>query len=444
MPVSNCYRWRRALSLVAAMVLSACSSQQGCKKSVFFWSKDKPITVTAEKAARRNLTELVVATGKIQPVTQVKISPEVSGEIIELPVKEGQAVRKGEILVKIRPDFYDAAVRQAEASYQSARSGKDQAVANAAKSEAEFKRAAELFAKKLVSESEFDAARTGLDAARAVVASAGHQVEQADAFRKKSQEDLLKTTILAPMDGTVSKLVSEKGERVVGTGMMAGTEIMTVAELGVMEARVEVGEVDVVLISPGQKARLEVDSFKDRKFTGTVTQVARSAKTTSAGQQSEATKFEVRIRIEDRDPFLPGMSVTAEVETRYRTNVVTVPIQCVTTRLPKTNGVAGRNGSVDPTVAAAEKEELELMLPKRKAQKAQEVVFSIADGKARMVPVKRGISDDTYYEIIEGMTEGQQVVTGNFKAISRELDDGKPVVIEDPTKKKGAKFATTP
>ena len=259
-----------------------------------------------------------------------------------------------------------------------------------------------------------------------------------------AREDLLKTTILAPMDGTVSKLVSEKGERVVGTGMMAGTEIMTVAELGVMEARVEVGEVDVVLIAPGQKARLEVDSFKDRKFSGTVTQVARSARTTAAGQQSEATKFEVRIRITDQEPFLPGMSVTADIETRYRTNVVTVPIQRVTTRLPKTNEVAGAKTWGNGQAEEKDKNELELMMPKRKALKAQEVVFSMVDGKAKMLPVKRGISDDMYYEIMEGLTPGQEVITGSFKAISRELEEGKLVKIEDPSKLKASRTSSAP
>jgi len=437
------FPWRRAASFAAVLALSACSSQQGCRTSWPF-GKDATLVVTVEKAARRNLIELVVATGKIQPVTQVKISPEVSGEIIELPVKEGQIVHQGDVLVKIRPDFYDAAVRQAEASFQTSRSGKDQSIANAAKAEAEFKRAAELFARKLVSESEYDSARTGFDAAKAMVDSSGHQVEQAAAFLKKAQEDLLKTTIRAPMDGTVSKLISEKGERVVGTGMMAGTEIMTVAELGVMEARVEVGEVDVVLIAPGQKTRLEVDSFKDRKFAGTVTQVARSAKTTSAGQQSEATKFEVRIRIEDKEPSLPGMSVTAEVETQYRTNVITVPIQSVTTRLPKTNDLSGAVAAAEKKSGPEAKGELELIMPKRKAPKAPEVVFGYSGGKVQLLPVKRGISDDTYYEILSGLTEGQEIVTGSFKAISRELEEGKPVKLEDPTTKKGNRPSAAP
>ena len=438
MSESKPFPWRRTASLAAVFLVSACSSQQGCQRT-FLWGGVKPITITSEKAARRNLTELVVATGKVQPVTQVKISPEVSGEIIELPVKEGQAVKKGEVLVKIRPDFYQAAVGQAQASYQSALSGTQQAVANAAKAEAEFKRFGELYNKKLVSGSDFDGARTGFDAQKAAVEGAGHQAEQAAAFLKKAQEDLLKTTILAPMDGTVSKLISEKGERVVGTGMMAGTEIMTVAELSVMEARVEVGEVDVVLIAPGQKARLEVDSFKDRKFAGTVTQVARSAKSTAVGTQSEATKFEVRIRIDDKEPFLPGMSVTAEVETRYRSNVITVPIQSVTTRLSKTNSAPDhlKSGSGGKGTEA-DKDELELVITKRKVdkQKPPEVVFAVEGGKAKMIPVKRGISDDTYYEILEGVTEGLEVITGSFKALSRELEDGKAVKIEDPNKKK--------
>lgn len=438
MPVQSRLPWRRIAWSAAVLSLSACSSPQGCKLA--FWSREAPLAVTVEKVSRRNLTELVVATGRIQPVTQVKISPEVSGEIIELPVKEGQAVRAGDLLVRIRPDFYEAAVRQAEASFQAGRSGREQAIANAAKAEAEFRRATELFAKKLISGSEFDSARTGYDAAKAMVDTAAHQMEQAAAFLKKAQEDLLKTTIRAPMSGTVARLVSEKGERVVGTGMMAGTDIMTVADLGVMEARVEVGEVDVVLIAPGQRARLEVDSFKDRKFAGTVTQVARSAKTVAVGQQAEATKFEVRIRIEDKEPFLPGMSVTAEVETRYRTNVLTVPIQSITTRL-KTNEVAAAKPGPDAARKAQEKEELELVLPKRKAARPQEVVFRRVDGKARMVPVQRGISDDTYYEVVSGLQEGEEVVSGPFRAISRELEDDKAIQPEDPAKKKGASAA---
>jgi HlyD family secretion protein len=405
---------------------------------VMAWQKvkPKPLTVQTEKVARRNLTEVVTATGKIQPFLQVKISPEVAGEIIELPVKEGQAVKKGDLLVKIKEDAYIASRDSAEANYQSSESARATAIAQAAKAEAEFKRNKELFERKLVSESVYDEFRTAFDVAKAQVDSALHQAEMARQSLKKTQEDLLKCTIYSPIDGTVSKLISEKGERVVGTGMMAGTEIMTVADLNEMEARVEVGEVDVVLVQHDQKVRLEVDSFRDRKFAGVVTQIANSAKTTAANTQSEATKFEVRIRVTDKDRFLPGMSVTAEIETRYRSNVLTVPIQAVTTRLPKG---AKKEDKAAPMAKGEDKDLAQELadLTKKKDKsgpKPIDVVFSVVDGKAKMIPVKRGISDESYYEILEGVTEGQEIVTGSYKAIARELEDDKLAKVDN-TKK---------
>ena len=404
------------------------------------WQKfrPKPLTVQTEKVARRNITELVTATGKIQPVLQVKISPEVAGEIIELGVKEGQSVHKGDLLVKIKPDYYRAIRDSAEASFRSAESGLVSASANLSRASSEFQRVQELAAKKLISGTDFDTAKNNKEVAAATEVSSRHQIEMARQSLKKAEEDLLKCTIYSPIDGTVSKLISEVGERVVGTGMMAGTEIMTVADLNEMEARVEVGEVDVVLVRTGQKARLEVDSFRDRKFGGVITQIANSAKTQGVGTQQEATKFEVRIRVTDRERFLPGMSVTAELETRYRTNVLTVPIQCVTTRLPK--GVK-KEGEVKKPDSQQDKD-LEqdfaaLTKKKEKVNPAVDVVFSVKEGKAQMLPVKRGISDDGYYEIESGVTEDTEVVTGSYKAIARELEDGKAALVDN-TKKKSA------
>ena len=428
----------------------------------------KIITVQTEKIGRRSLTELVTATGKVQPVLQVKISPEVSGEIIELPVKEGQAVKKGDLLVKIRPDFYvasrnsslanrssaEANRSSAEAQFKSSQASLLTAEANAAKAEADFKRVAELFEKKLVSGSDYDKANTDnlvakaqakvakaqADASAAQAEAAMHQVEMASAALKKAEEDLSKTTIYSPIDGTVSKLISEVGERVVGTGMMAGTEIMTIADLNEMEARVEVGEIDVVLVRPGQKARLEVDSFKDRKFNGQVTQIANSARTQGLNTQQEATKFEVRIRITDKDSFRPGMSVTADIETRYRTNVVATPIQTVTTRLPV--GVKKDEPKKDLSKEELrDKQELADLMKKRdkSGPKPMDVVFTVRDGKAVQVPVKRGISDDSSYEILEGLSEGDEVITGSYKAIARELEHDKKVKIDNTPKDDKAK-----
>ena len=295
------------------------------------------LTVQTEKVARTNLVEIVVANGKIQPVVQVKISPEVSGEIIELPVKEGQAVKKGDLLVKIKPDFYLANRNQAEASYKSSLAGKATTEANLRKAEAEFNRSQGLLRQKLVSESAFDEAQASYDVARAQLTNSGHQVEMARANLDSAEDSLTKTTIVSPITGTVSKLNSQLGERVLGTVQNMGTEIMTVADLNEMEARVDIGEIDVVLIKPQQNVRLEVDAFKDRKFSGLVTEVANSSASSGfagagGATQQEATKFGVKIRIKEKESFRPGMSVTAEIETRSRTNVLAVPIASVTTR----------------------------------------------------------------------------------------------------------------
>ncbi|MBN8248221.1 MAG: efflux RND transporter periplasmic adaptor subunit [Verrucomicrobia bacterium] len=401
----------------------------------WYWMKRRQpaLTVQTEKVRRRDLVEIVTATGKIQPVLQVKISPEVAGEIIELPVKEGQAVKKGDLLVKIRPEFYEAARRSAEATFKSSESELKTTQAELAQAEIELRRAQELFERKIVGASEFDTARTARDVRAAQSTAAGHRIENARAALRRAEEDLMKCTIYSPIEGTVAKLNSEVGERVVGTGMMAGTEIMTVADLNEMEARVEVGEVDVPLVRIAQRARMEVDSFQDRKFAGQVTQIANSAKT-QTGATQEATKFEIRIRIQDKERFLPGMSVTADIETRYRTNVLTVPIQSVTTRAP-----GGTNAPMD-RLATADREErreqLELGAGERRktSDKPPEVVFTVMDGKAKALPVRRGISDDQHYEIVEGVTEGLEVVSGSFRAIARELETDKAVRVDNSRK----------
>jgi len=420
---------RHILPLLAAAALFGA----GC-------NRQKPMTVTTEKAQRRNLTEVMTGSGKLQPVMQVKISSEVAGEIIDLPVKEGQQVHKGDLLVRVRPDLYAAALRSQEASLKSSQADLLTAEANARKAEAELKRNEDLFSRQLISGSLIDEIRTGAEVARANAIASTQRIEMARASLKRSQEDLAKTIIFSPIDGTVSKLNSELGERVSGTGMMAGTDIMTVADLTKMEARVEVGEMDVVLIQPGFKARLDVDSFKDRKFDGQVTQVARSAKTTASGSQQESTKFEVRIRMADTGLFLPGMSVTADIETRYRTNVITVPIQAVTTRMPGSTSTEPDPKKTGST-SEEDKGQIEFLAGKktRNVVKPIEVVFVQETDKAKMLPVKRGISDDSHYEILEGVTEGQEIITGNFKAVSKELNDGSLVQLEETKKAKDSK-----
>jgi HlyD family secretion protein len=421
------------------------------------------VTVNTEKVARRNLTELVVATGKIQPVVYVKISPEVSGEIIDLPVKEGQNVKKGDLLMRIKPDTYIANRNIAEANLKAAQAQNTMSKASLDKATSEMKRYEDLYRTKLVSDSQYIEVKTAFDVAVASYESAKYQADNAKANLARAEEDLSKTTITSPLDGTISKLNSQLGERVVGTATYQGTEVMTISDLNDMEARVDIGEIDVVLIALGQKARLEVDSFRDRKFTGIVSDIANTAKSSGSGQ-TDATKFEVRIRVQEKEVFRPGMSVTAEIETRYRTNVLTVPIQSVTTRTPKETP-PGKGGTNAPaTTATVSKDQTNALAKVEKssnsnapatdagsvtgtnvagstnvvgskkaneASKPVEVVFVVADGKAKMSKVKRGISDDSYVEILDGLTEGSEIVAGGYKAINRELEDAKKVKVDN-------------
>ena len=416
------------LSMIALVVVALTTV-------AIFKKQEVTSTIQKEKAIRRNLTELVMANGKIQPVVQVKISPEVSGEVLELPSKEGQLVKKGALLVKIRPDNYVATRDSSMANYKYSMANSNNAAANLEKAFLEYQRNQELYKHKLISDSDFLTAKTTFDVAKSTLAGASEQVGMAFASLQSAESDLSKTKIFSPLDGKVTKLGTQVGERVVGTAMMAGTEIMTVSDLNDMEARVDIGEVDVVLIAVDQKVRLEVDAFKERKFEGRVTDIANSAKnndTSTAAASStsqEATKFQVKIRIQEKELFLPGMSVTAEIETRSRTNVITVPIQSVTTRLPKE--VNAKLGQTNALARVVKTNEIKSTDKKRSDEpvKPIEVVFVVEGDHVKMTPVKRGISDDNYVEIVAGLHEGDEVVAGSYKAINRELEDGKKIVV---------------
>jgi HlyD family secretion protein len=416
--------------------------------AVMFWAlrkQDAPVPVQTEKISRRGITETVIANGKIYPVLQVHISPEVSGEIIELAVREGQFVHKGDLLLKINPDVYIAGTNQAYAGYESSLAAKLTAVANLEKADTDYVRNKELFDHKLLSESDFVGFKVARDVANAQLESADDQVNVARASLDNAVDLLMKTTIVAPLDGTITTLNSQLGERVLGTVQNAGTDIMIISDLSSMEARVDIGEMDIVLVQAGQKARLEVDSYKDRKFQGVVSAVANSSEGlnasallsssgggSSTGGQS-ATQFQVRIRITDNESFRPGMSVTATIETRSHTNTIAAPIASVTTRVlkPKTGQDAGktnapptnafRAGTAGTNVARADKKGDD-------KNKPVEVVFVVEGDHVKTVPVKIGIFDDDYYEITDGLKEGDEIVTGGYHAISHDLDDGKRIV----------------
>ncbi|MDQ3621624.1 MAG: efflux RND transporter periplasmic adaptor subunit [Verrucomicrobiota bacterium] len=397
---------------------------------------DELIAVQVAKVARRDLTEIVVANGKIHPVTQVIISPEVAGEIIELPVVEGQLVKKGDLLLQIKPDNYKASRNSAEANYKFALGSRSQAEAELQKAESDFRQNEELFKSRLISATIFTTFKTQYEVARLRLENSIHQADQARFALDKANDDLAKTTITSPIDGTVTKLKSQLGERVLGTSFNMGTEMMTIAKLDEMEARVDIGEIDIVLIEVGQNARIEVDAFRDRRFKGVVTAIANASKgslqeragisSSSSGQQQEAPKFEVKIRVLDKEAFRPGMSVTAEIETRSRKGVLAVPIQCVTTRLPPSEAVpAAKPAGEKPKAEEAATAPSEGKAPE--PVKPIEVVFALEGDQVKLVPVKTGISDSDYFEIVSGLSEGQQIVSGGYKAISKDLEDGRKV-----------------
>ncbi len=407
--------------------------------------REKPIPVTTEKASRRNILQTVSATGKVQPEVEVKISPEVAGEIIELPVQDGMAVKKGDLLVKIKPDSYKALVEQQEAAISAAKATNLQQKATMMKTEQDFKRAEDLFNKKLISVQEYNAAQAAYDVAKNTYESSVHEIERAQAGSSQARDQLSKTTVYSPIDGKVTILNSKLGERMVATGQFAGTEVMRVADLAHMEARVDVNENDVVKVKVGDKASVKIDAYGERKFKGTVQQIANTGKTTGAGTQEEVTNFEVKIRIEDRDVALrPSLSCTADIETNMVKDVVAVPMQSVTIRTGDSNLSPEEIEKGKQKAAARDKgdnsaevtsDRLEKQAQKEEREKLAKVVFLKNGNKAHMVKVTTGIADDSYMEIKSGIKPGDEVISGSYSAISRKLKDGAKVVIEKEGKK---------
>ena len=428
---------RRNLFLIGALVLLLGAGAAAYAKRR---NAVQPTPVTVEKAIIRTITQIVSATGKIQPEVEVKISPEVAGEIVELPFKEGAAVKKGDLLVRIKPDNYQAQVEQQEASLASSRATAVQNEAQLQKAREDAARNEALFARKLISESEITQARTELEIAQANRDSSLAQIRRAEGQLKQSRDQLEKTTLYAPIDGTVSLLNSERGERVVATGQFAGTEVMRVADLARMEVRVNVNENDVVNVKVGDPARISIDAYPGRKFTGAVKEIAASAKTTGASSQEEVTNFQVKIRISDPGVALrPGMSANADIETRTVEDVVAVPIQAVTVRsregaktieqLAAERDSKARETQGDGAAAAVnEKQQRERERADREA--LQRVVFLRTGDTVKQVPVETGIGDTTHLEIKSGIKAGDEVVSGSFSVITRTLKDGSAIRVE--------------
>lgn len=401
------------------------------------------LPAVTDTAALRDIVEIVTANGRIQPVTEIKISPDVSGEVIELRIHEGDHVRRGDLLVRINPDIYEsmldraiAALNTNKANLASSRSRKVQAEAQFINAESSYLRNKKLFEEDAISLSEYDGARSQyliakaeVESAEQAIIAAKYQVKSAEATVREARDNLTKTNIFSPMDGTISRLDTEIGERVVGTSQFAGTEIMRIANLNVMEVLVEVNENDIVRVNEGDTAIIDVDAYFGEEFLGVVTSIANSAKT-EAQAIDQVTNFEVRIRIlpgsyehlldENKkytSPFRPGMSSTVDIQTQKTFNAVSVPIQAVTMRdiVPeKKDSIQGE----DTEMANAER---------TGRRRRVEVIFLFNDGTAEMVPVKTGIQDLNHIEIKEGLEEGDEVITGPYRLVSATLQDGDKV-----------------
>lgn len=408
----------------------------------------QPVTVDA--AERRTITQLVTATGKIQPEIEVKISPEVYGEIVELPFREGMRVKKGQLIVKIKPDLYQAQVDQQTAAVASARGAAVDAAAKVEKAADDLRRYADLYRRGLASESDYRAYKTSYDVAKADLVSAKANVDQAEGLLNQARDALSKTSIYAPMDGTVSSRSCEVGERVVATGEFTGTEIMRVADLSNMEVQVNVNENDIPNVKVGDHADISIDAYPDRKFGGTVKEIAASAENaggaaSGSGAQStgsssdEVTNFLVKIRVDDRDVQLrPGMSATADIETQTAENVVAVPIQSVTVRT--VTGLTNEQWENKQVADARAKSGVDLTATDKERQarlareQLQRVVFVREGDHVRLQRVETGIADNTWIEVKSGVRPGEQIVSGTYAAISRLLKDGMKISIEKPKK----------
>ncbi|MHC1777074.1 MAG: efflux RND transporter periplasmic adaptor subunit [Lentimicrobium sp.] len=424
---------------IAAVVLIIIALAIARKQGVI--GKEDLTKVTAEKAALKSIIETVSANGKIQPEAEVKISPDVSGEVIDVFVKEGDEVKAGTLLARIDPKIYasnfdriQASLNTQKANLANARARLAQVQAQFINAKASFERNQKLWDQQAISASEFDAAKSAYEVARAEVTAAEENVKGADfsvksaeASVKEAGENLYKTTIYAPVSGTISKLNVEKGERVAGASQFsAGTEILRIANLAIMEVIVSVNENDIVRVSLNDTALVEVDSYLNRKFKGIVTEIATSANV-SGLSADQVTNFDVKIRMlpesysdlipaatPNASPFRPGMSATVDIQTETAMNVLAVPIQAVTTREDST-----KIEKKDQPKQDAKQNEIA-----KRTEPLQEYVFLVKDGQAKLQKVKTGIQDNSHIFITEGLKVGDEVISGPYRAVSKSLKDG--------------------
>jgi HlyD family secretion protein len=404
------------------------------KKSGAIGSSDKGKEVEIAKIEQRTIIETVSGTGKIQPEIEVKISSEVSGEIIALPVKEGQTVRKGDLLVRVNPELYTSGLNRSQAGLSNTKAGLSQADAQFKEAKASYERNKKLFDKGIISRSEWDKSVAAFEGAQASKQAAYYNVQSASATVNESRENLGKTAIYAPVNGTISKLDVELGERVLGTQQMTGTEMMRVADLNNMEVEVDVNENDIVKISIGDSAKVEVDAYLKKEFRGIVTSISNSASATLSADQ--VTNFKVKVRIlkesyadlaagkpSNFSPFRPGMTATVDIMTTRKENVITVPISAVVMRTDTTS-------SRKAFVVEDENSEKEDEEPEVKNEKRYECVFVKVGDKVKLRIVTTGIQDDTYIEVISGLKKGETIVTGPYTTVTKELNPDDVVYVK--------------
>jgi len=426
-------------------------------KKMEWIGKVEPTEVEFAKVSRSTIIEKVSASGKIQPEVEVKLSPDVSGEIVSLNVAEGDSVVAGQELLKIRPDNYVSLLARAEAQMNATKANMEQSKAVLAQSEArlskakiDYDRNSKLHNDKVISDSDFDqfvsaytVAKQDLEAAKANVNAANYNVKSSEATLKEAKTNLTKTTIYAPQSGIISKLNVELGERVVGTSQMAGTEMLRIANLNKMEVRVNVNENDITRVSIGDTVLIDVDAFSssERKFKGVVYEIASSANSSGASAVSNdaVTEFEVKIRVLRSSyadlikgklsyPLKPGMTASVEILTNRKENTLTVPLSSVTTR--EIGAVAeGEKKEEDATNATNSNDALEA---KKRKENTKEVVFVMEKGKAKMIQVKTGISDFENIEIVSGLKDGQEIIAGPYATVAKKLKEGDLVKKKDP------------
>ncbi len=413
---------RKTLIIITVIVLGLLALLIGGKKAGWFGNQTTGKQVEIKKISTMDIVETVSATGKIQPEIEVKLSSEVSGEIIDLPVIEGQQVKKGQLLVRVNPDIYKAGLNRSQATLQNVKAGLDQAEATLKEARASYNRNKSLFEKGIISKADWDRAISAYEGAKANRESAYYNVQSAGATVNEQRDNLNRTNIYAPMSGTISKLDVELGERVVGTQQMTGTEILRVANLNNMEVEVDVNENDIVKVTIGDSTIVEVDAYLKKKFKGLVTEIANSAGATLTADQ--VTNFKVKVRIleesyqdllegkpEHFSPFRPGMTATVDIITKKRNDIVGIPISAI---VIKTDTSSTKGAGVKVKSDGGKEEKFEC-------------VFIHENGKAKLRVVQTGIQDDSNIEVVSGLKADEEIIVGPYTVVSKTLKPGDSV-----------------